>query len=47
MDPNHKLVLDDLGQRFDDHDAKWERCFADFHHECIARDVFCWLYTRH
>ena len=29
MGPNLKLVLNDLGRRFDNHDAKWECWFLD------------------
>ena len=38
MDPNLKMVLDELNRRFDEQDAKWERRFSDMDRDCAARD---------
>ena len=46
MDPNLCMILDEIQQskeefgcRFDDHDAKWERRFADFDRDRLARET--------
>ena len=38
MDPNLKLVLDELNRRFDEQDEKWERRFFDLDRDRAARD---------
>ena len=39
MDPNLKLVLDELNRRFDEQDEKWERRFSDQARDRAARDA--------
>ena len=38
MDPNLKMVLDELNRRFDEQDAKWERRFSDLDRDRAAHD---------
>jgi hypothetical protein len=38
MDPNLKLVLDELNRRFDEQDVKWERRFSDLDRDRAVRD---------
>jgi hypothetical protein len=46
MEPNLKMILaemqrskEEFSRRFDDHDAKWERRFADLNYDCANQDT--------
>jgi len=38
MNPETKIILDELNRRFTEHDQKWDSCFAD-QDACLSRQI--------
>jgi hypothetical protein len=39
MVPNLKLILDEIGHRFDNHDSKWDHHFNVLEHDPVDRNA--------